>query len=41
MVHCFKCDIMVLQAKEEAELPEFILGTVRLNRVELDSAVAL
>lgn len=29
------------QAKEEAELPEYILGTVRLNRVKLDSAVPL
>lgn len=30
-----------MQAKEEAELPEYILGTVRLNRVRLDSAVPL
>ncbi|XP_052199680.1 protein ENHANCED DISEASE RESISTANCE 2 isoform X2 [Diospyros lotus] len=30
-----------LEAKEEAELPEYILGTVRLNRVKLDSAVPL
>ncbi|CAL5372278.1 unnamed protein product [Camellia sinensis] len=28
-----------VMAKEEAELPEYILGTVRLNRVKLDSAV--
>lgn len=36
------CDVSpILQAKEEAELPEFVLGTVRLNRVELDSAVTL
>ncbi|KAK4431825.1 protein ENHANCED DISEASE RESISTANCE 2-like [Sesamum alatum] len=32
---------IVIEAKEEAELPEYILGTVRLNRVELDSAVPL
>ncbi|KAK6151642.1 hypothetical protein DH2020_014277 [Rehmannia glutinosa] len=32
---------IVIEAREEAELPEYILGTVRLNRVELDSAVAL
>ncbi|KAH6794365.1 ENHANCED DISEASE RESISTANCE protein [Perilla frutescens var. hirtella] len=32
---------IVIEAKEETELPEFILGTVRLNRVEVDSAVAL
>ncbi|KAL3824587.1 hypothetical protein ACJIZ3_020616 [Penstemon smallii] len=32
---------IVIEAKEEAELPEYILGTVRLNRVEVDSAVAL
>lgn len=39
-----KADLLhfrTLQAKEEAELPEYILGTVRLNRVEVDSAVAL
>jgi len=28
----------ILQAKEESELPEYILGTVRLNRVRLESA---
>jgi hypothetical protein len=28
-----------LQAKEEVELPEYILGTVRLNRIRLESAV--
>lgn len=33
--------IHILQAKEEAELPEYILGTVRLNRVKVDSAVPL
>ncbi|KAL1563471.1 protein ENHANCED DISEASE RESISTANCE 2-like isoform X1 [Salvia divinorum] len=32
---------IVIEAKEEAELPEFILGTVRLNRVQLDTAVDL
>ncbi|KAL8502583.1 hypothetical protein ACS0TY_021647 [Phlomoides rotata] len=32
---------IVIEAKEEAELPEYILGTVRLNRIQLDSAVAL
>jgi len=30
-----------LQAKEEKELPEYILGTVRLNRVNPDSAVSI
>ncbi|KAK3033197.1 hypothetical protein RJ639_036989 [Escallonia herrerae] len=30
-----------LEAKEERELPEYILGTVRLNRVKVDSAVSL
>nr|DAD27336.1 TPA_asm: hypothetical protein HUJ06_028804 [Nelumbo nucifera] len=30
---------ILVEAKEESELPEFILGTVRLNRVRLDSAV--
>ncbi|CAL5376122.1 unnamed protein product [Camellia sinensis] len=30
---------ILIEAKEEAELPEYILGTVRLNRVKLDSAV--
>jgi len=29
-----------LQAKEESELPEYILGTVRLNRIRLESAAA-
>lgn len=28
-----------LQAKEETELPEYILGAVRLNRLRPDSAV--
>lgn len=32
---------MFEQAKEEEELPEYILGTVRLNRVRLDSAVPI
>ncbi|XP_071910866.1 protein ENHANCED DISEASE RESISTANCE 2-like isoform X2 [Coffea arabica] len=32
---------ILIEAKEEAELPEYILGTVRLNRVRLDSAVRL
>ena len=31
----------VVQGKEEDELPEYILGTVRLNRVRLESAVPL
>lgn len=31
---------MQMQGKEETELPEYILGTVRLNRIELDSAVS-
>ncbi|XWS17753.1 hypothetical protein CRYUN_Cryun33cG0094600 [Craigia yunnanensis] len=32
---------VLIEAKEEAELPEYILGTVRLNRVRLESAVPL
>ncbi|KAK9268362.1 hypothetical protein L1049_000111 [Liquidambar formosana] len=32
---------ILLEAKEETELPEYILGTVRLNRVRLDTAVPL
>ncbi|RAL44166.1 hypothetical protein DM860_016412 [Cuscuta australis] len=32
---------ILLEAKEESELPEQILGTVRLNRVTADSAVQL
>ncbi|GAV83954.1 START domain-containing protein/DUF1336 domain-containing protein [Cephalotus follicularis] len=32
---------ILIEAKEEAELPEFILGTVRLNRVNVESAVSL
>ncbi|XP_041998517.1 protein ENHANCED DISEASE RESISTANCE 2-like isoform X1 [Salvia splendens] len=32
---------IVIEAKEESELPEFILETVRLNRVQLDTAVDL
>lgn len=30
---------ILIEAKEENELPEYILGTVRLNRLKLDSAV--
>ncbi|XP_020578361.1 protein ENHANCED DISEASE RESISTANCE 2-like isoform X2 [Phalaenopsis equestris] len=30
---------ILIEAKEENELPEFILGAVRLNRLRLDSAV--
>ncbi|XP_057433784.1 protein ENHANCED DISEASE RESISTANCE 2-like [Lotus japonicus] len=32
---------ILIEAKEEAELPEYILGTVRLNRIRLESAVQL
>ncbi|XVF48476.1 hypothetical protein PTKIN_Ptkin03bG0193400 [Pterospermum kingtungense] len=32
---------ILIEAKEEEELPEYILGTVRLNRVRLESAVPL
>ncbi|OIW18617.1 hypothetical protein TanjilG_13369 [Lupinus angustifolius] len=32
---------ILIEAKEETELPEYILGTVRLNRLKLESAVAL
>ncbi|KAB5552827.1 hypothetical protein DKX38_010138 [Salix brachista] len=32
---------ILIEAKEEPELPEYILGTVRLNRVRLDAAVPL
>ncbi|KAK1418429.1 hypothetical protein QVD17_27573 [Tagetes erecta] len=32
---------ILLEGKEEEELPEYILGTVRLNRVRLESAVHL
>ncbi|KAG4190348.1 hypothetical protein ERO13_A07G025000v2 [Gossypium hirsutum] len=32
---------ILIEAKEEAELPEYILGTVRLNRVKPESAVPL
>ncbi|KAL5547664.1 hypothetical protein UlMin_002895 [Ulmus minor] len=32
---------ILIEAKEEAELPEYILGTVRLNSIRLDSAVHL
>ncbi|KAI5441154.1 hypothetical protein KIW84_010569 [Lathyrus oleraceus] len=30
---------ILIEAKEESDLPEYILGTVRLNRVRLESAV--
>ncbi|CAA7022914.1 unnamed protein product [Microthlaspi erraticum] len=29
---------ILIEGKEETDLPEYILGTVRLNRIELDSA---
>lgn len=32
---------ILIEGKEDAELPEYILGTVRLNRVRVDSAVPL
>ncbi|KAL5774846.1 hypothetical protein ACOSP7_012403 [Xanthoceras sorbifolium] len=32
---------ILIEAKEEEELPEYILGTVQLNRVRLDSAIEL
>lgn len=32
---------ILIEAREEEELPEYILGTVRLNRVRLDSSVHL
>ncbi|KAF5469621.1 hypothetical protein F2P56_013679 [Juglans regia] len=32
---------ILIEAKEEAELPEYILGTVRLNKLRPDSAVHL
>ncbi|XP_047307749.1 protein ENHANCED DISEASE RESISTANCE 2-like isoform X2 [Impatiens glandulifera] len=32
---------ILIEGKEEAELPEYLLGTVRLNRVRLDTAQAL
>ncbi|XP_010435403.1 PREDICTED: protein ENHANCED DISEASE RESISTANCE 2-like isoform X1 [Camelina sativa] len=32
---------ILIEGKEETDLPEYILGTVRLNRIELDSAVSL
>jgi hypothetical protein len=38
--HVFVTALSV-QAKEEKELPEYILGTVRLNRVNPDSAVSI
>ncbi|KAJ6731790.1 ENHANCED DISEASE RESISTANCE-RELATED [Salix purpurea] len=30
---------ILIEAKEEADLPEYILGTVRLNRLRIDTAV--
>lgn len=35
------CHKLNIQGQEEKELPEYILGTVRLNRVRLDSAVLI
>ncbi|TKY73074.1 ENHANCED DISEASE RESISTANCE 2 [Spatholobus suberectus] len=32
---------ILIEAKEESELPEYLLGTVRLNRIKLESAVQL
>ncbi|TXG60803.1 hypothetical protein EZV62_012166 [Acer yangbiense] len=32
---------ILIEAKEEGELPEYVLGTVQLNCIRLDSAVAL
>ncbi|KAF3453005.1 hypothetical protein FNV43_RR03438 [Rhamnella rubrinervis] len=32
---------ILIEAKEEAELPEYILGTVRLSRVKPDSAISI
>lgn len=32
---------ILIEAKEEEDLPEYILGTVRLNKLKLDSAVHL
>ncbi|XP_050208638.1 protein ENHANCED DISEASE RESISTANCE 2-like [Mercurialis annua] len=32
---------ILIEAREAEELPEYVLGTVRLNRVKLDSAVPL
>jgi hypothetical protein len=32
---------ILIEAKEEADLPEYILGTVRLNRLKIDSSVHL
>ncbi|ESQ44512.1 hypothetical protein EUTSA_v10003438mg [Eutrema salsugineum] len=31
---------ILIEGKEETDLPEYVLGTVRLNRIELDSAVS-
>jgi len=30
---------ILIEAKGEQELPEYLLGTVRINRIEVDSAV--
>ncbi|MFS7935240.1 putative protein ENHANCED DISEASE RESISTANCE 2 [Helianthus anomalus] len=32
---------ILIEGREEKELPEYILGTVRLNKVRLDTAVPL
>ena len=32
---------ILIEAKEEEELPEYILGTVRLNRLKPETAVPL
>ncbi|CAK8563537.1 unnamed protein product [Lathyrus sativus] len=32
---------ILIEAQQEAELPEYILGTVRLNRLKLESAIPL
>ena len=39
VIHNWILTVGCLQAREDAELPEYILGTVRLNRVRLDSAI--
>jgi len=38
VIHNWILTFVCFQAKEEAELPEYILGTVRLNRLRPDSA---
>ncbi|KAF3338920.1 protein ENHANCED DISEASE RESISTANCE 2-like isoform X2 [Carex littledalei] len=32
---------ILIEGREEKELPEYILGTVRLNRIKLDSAITI